>query len=98
MSEGKLNIANSSNQWLGNNTERWCSPEFDAKFDELKASTDPAERVKLSIELNDMLAQNYVNLPLIFRSSVSAHANSLVGVELGWDSEQWNIETWHRQR
>ena len=62
----KVNIANSGNDWLGNNTERWCSPEYDAKHAELKAATDPAKRAALAIELNDMLAQNYVNLPLVF--------------------------------
>ena len=99
MSEGKLNIANSTNQWLGNNTERWCSEEYDAKFDELKAAIDPAERVTLAIELNDMLAQNYVNIPLIYRASVSAYGNTLEGVQMnGWDSEEWNIEDWSRKR
>lgn len=95
----KTNIANASNQWLGNNTERWCSEEYDAKFAELQASADPAERAKLAMELNDMLAQNVVNIPLIFRASVSAYSNTLVGVEMnGWDTEEWNIESWSRKR
>ena len=64
-----------------------------------KAATDPAERAKLAIELNDMLAQNYVNLPLIFRASVSAYANSLANIDVnGWDTEEWNIEDWSRVR
>ena len=95
----KINIANSGNDWLGNNTERWCSPEYDAKFAELKAATDPDQRKALAIELNDMLAQNYVNLPLIFRASVSAYSNTLAGVDInGWDTEEWNIEDWARVR
>lgn len=96
---GRINIANSANNWLGNNTERWCSEEYDAKFAELQQATDPDERVRLAIELNDMLAQNYVNLPLIFRASVSAYSNTLAGVQInGWDTEEWNIEDWHRAR
>jgi peptide/nickel transport system substrate-binding protein len=95
----RVNIANSGNQWLGNNTERWCSPEYDALHTELKGATDPAERTALAIELNDMLAQNYVNLPLVFRASVSAYSNTLGGVDInGWDTEEWNIEDWHRVR
>jgi len=43
--------------------------------------------------------QNYVNLPLVFRASVSAHANTVAGVDLGgFETEEWNIETWHRVR
>jgi peptide/nickel transport system substrate-binding protein len=96
-SDGGPNIANVSNQYLGNNVERWCSEEYDALFQTYQATADPAERAELAKQLNDMLAQNYVNLPLVFRGSVSAHANSLLGVRLGgWDSEMWNIEDWTR--
>ena len=36
-----------------------------------------------------MLAQNYVNIPLIFRASVSAYANDLANIEVnGWDSRR----------
>ncbi len=97
--DGKTNIASPENDFNANNTERWCSPEYDAKFAELKAATDPADRAAIAIELNDMLAQNYVNLPLIFRASVSAYANDLANIDVnGWDSEEWNIEEWHRVR
>jgi peptide/nickel transport system substrate-binding protein len=97
--DGKSNIASPENDFNANNTERWCSPEYDAKFAELKAATDPADRAAIAIELNDMLAQNYVNLPLIFRASVSAYANDLANIDVnGWDSEEWNIEEWHRVR
>jgi peptide/nickel transport system substrate-binding protein len=96
---GKSNIAARENSWNAQNTERWCNAEYDAKFTELQAATDPAERARLAIELNDMLAQNYVNLPLIFRASVSAYANDLANIDVnGWDSEEWNIEEWHRVR
>jgi peptide/nickel transport system substrate-binding protein len=98
--DGKSNIAARENSWNANNTERWCSPEYDAKFAELKAAIDPAERARLAIELNDMLAQNVVNIPLIFRGDVSARANSLAGIDEinGWDSQEWNIEDWSRVR
>lgn len=98
-SDGSLNISNSSNNWLGNNTERWCSEAYDAKHAELRSTTDPAQRAALAVEMNDMMAQDYVNLPLIFRASVSAYANTLTGVDLnGWDTEEWNIEEWARAR
>jgi peptide/nickel transport system substrate-binding protein len=96
-SDGTPNIANSSNQWLGNNLERWCSEEYDALFQEYQGTAELEKRAELAKQLNDMLAQDYVNLPLIFRGNVSAHANSLMGVRInGWDSEMWNIEDWTR--
>lgn len=91
------NIAQSENNYLGNNVERWCSEEYDALWAELAAAADPAERQELAIALNDMLHNEYVQLPLVFRGLPGAHANSLQGVNLaGWDSDLWNIEDWTR--
>jgi peptide/nickel transport system substrate-binding protein len=96
-SDGSLNIANAGNQWLGNNIDRWCNEEYDALFQEFQGTAEPAERAELAKQLSDMLVQNYVEIPLVYRGSVSAHANSLLGVRLGgWDSEMWNIEDWTR--
>jgi len=97
--DGKSNIAARENDWNANNTERWCSPDYDAKFAELQAATDPAERARLAVELNDMMAQDVTNIPLIFRASVSAYANDLANIDVnGWDTEEWNIEDWSRVR
>jgi len=91
------NISQSENNYLGNNTERWCSPEYDALWDELAAAADPAQRAELAIQLNDMLHNEFVNLPLVFRGSVSAHSNTLQNIQMnGWDGELWNIEDWTR--
>ena len=97
--ENGENIANLASNYLGNNTERWCSPEYDAMFAELQGTVDPAARAALAAELNDMLVQNYVMIPLIFRASVSAHSTTLGGVLInGWDTELWNTEDWYRVR
>lgn len=91
------NISQSENNYLGNNTERWCSPEYDALWDELSAAADPAARAEIAIQLNDMLHNEFVNLPLVFRGSVSAHSNTLQNIQMnGWDGELWNIEDWTR--
>ena len=47
--------------------------------------------------LNDILVQNYYEIPLVVRGSVSAHLDTLRGVRInGWDSELWNIAEWRR--
>lgn len=95
---GGENIANRANNWLGENNERWCSEEYDALWQTFAATVDPTERMEVAKQLNDMLAQNYVNLPLVFRASPSAWVDTLGGVGdlTGWDSEEWNIEDWYR--
>ncbi|MEZ4633461.1 MAG: hypothetical protein R2856_00505 [Caldilineaceae bacterium] len=92
----RISVAGANN-WLGNNVERWCSEDYDALFAQYAASTDPAERQELAKAMNDMLVQNYVMLPQVYRGSVSAHHNTLGGVWMnGWDTEEWNIEDWYR--
>ena len=55
------------------------------------------ERQALVKRLNDILVQSYVEIPLVSRGLVSAHAASLQGVRFNaWDSELWNIAEWRR--
>lgn len=99
MHEDGTNIPNNANAWHGTNIERWCSAGFDALWTDLAATSDPNARSELVKQLNDMAVQSYVALPLVHRASLSAHANTVVGVDLGgFESEEWNIETWHRSR
>jgi peptide/nickel transport system substrate-binding protein len=94
---GESNIAASANNWLRPNIERWCSSEYDTLFATYQAAVDPQERAKLAIALNDMIVQNYVNLPLVSRATVSAYASNLQGVVAnGWENTLWNIQEWQR--
>ena len=84
--------------WQGNNMPRWCSEEYDATFQELTVTAGEDARAALAIKLNDLLVQNYVMLPLVYRGSVSAYANNLEGVRMNaWDSEMWNVGEWSRK-
>jgi peptide/nickel transport system substrate-binding protein len=86
------------NGWLGQNNPRWCNPEYDALFAEYTATGDLDARAQMVIQLNDLIVQDYSQIPLVFRAAASsAHANSLGGINItGWDSEMWNIEDWYR--
>lgn len=95
--DGGENIASRANNWLSNNTHRWCNEEYDAMWAEYASTTDPEARQELAKAMNDMLVQEFVMLPLVYRGSVSAHHNTLGGVWMnGWDTEEWNIEDWYR--
>jgi peptide/nickel transport system substrate-binding protein len=91
------NFPGPDNNWLGDNVPRWCNEEYDRLFDELTQEADPARRSELTIMLNDIFVQDFAEMPLVHRGSVSAHANSLEGIQInGWDSEEWNIADWTR--
>ena len=96
--DGSVNISSAANQFLGANIERWCNPAYDELFDTLVGAAGD-QRFEIAKQLNDMIAADWANAPLVYRASVSARANSLMGVDMnGWDSEEWNIETWYRAR
>lgn len=89
-------ISGPNNNFLGNNVPRWENADYDAVFQQL-TETAGDERADLAIQLNDLLVQNYVLIPLVHRGSVSAHANTLQGVRMNaWDSEMWNVAEWSR--
>lgn len=90
-------IAGPDNDWLGNNVPRYCNPDYDALSAQMAQTANFDDRVSLAKQMNDMLMQNGVIIPLVQRASVSAYANTLEGVRMNaWDSEEWNIADWTR--
>lgn len=84
-------------QWQGSNMQRFCSEEYDALIDELATTAGIDARAEIVKQMNDMLMQSYTIIPLIHRGGVSAHANTLGGIQISdWDSELWNIKDWYR--
>jgi peptide/nickel transport system substrate-binding protein len=84
-------------QWQGENINRFCDPAYDALHLELAQTASIEERARIGRELNDILMQNYIILPLVHRGRVSAISNTLGGTDLNtWDVELWNIADWHR--
>ena len=91
-------IPGAANSFLGSNVQRFQSDEFDRLHHQLEDTFDPQKRNQLTIKLNDLLVRSYSIIPLVYRGSVSAHADEIEGVWMnGWDSELWNFETWTRR-
>ena len=90
-------IPGPENQWLGNNIQRSCSAEYDALVAQMSQTAVLEERAKLAKQMNDIIVQNHYMIPLIWRGSVIAYANTLKGVRQNpWDSGLWNVGDWHR--
>ncbi|GAB4261805.1 MAG: peptide ABC transporter substrate-binding protein [Pararhodobacter sp.] len=84
-------------QWQGENINRFCDPTYDALHLELAQASNIEDRARIARQLNDILIQNYVVVPLVHRGRVDARANTLGGVRLNtWDSGLWNIAEWYR--
>ncbi|HSF83335.1 MAG TPA: peptide ABC transporter substrate-binding protein [Anaerolineales bacterium] len=90
-------IAGPANQWIGNNDSRWCNPDYEAMVAQMAGTAALEERAELAKQMNDMLMQNYVLIPLVHRGDVSSVNNTLLGVRFNvWDSELWNVADWSR--
>ena len=86
-----------STQWQGENINRYCDPAYDELHLQLAQTASIDERARIARELNDMLMQNFVIIPLVHRGRVDAHSTTLGGVALNtWDSGLWNIADWYR--
>ena len=91
-------ISQKENKWAGRNTTRWRNEEFDRLFKAAETEMDPVKRAAHFIRMNDLLTQNVVIVPFIWRGDGSAVSNRLRGTDLsGWDSNCWNIAHWYRQ-
>ncbi|HEY0601466.1 MAG TPA: peptide ABC transporter substrate-binding protein [Herpetosiphonaceae bacterium] len=89
-------IAQRSNQWQLNNNERYSNPEYDALCQQLRTETDEAKRKELVLQMNNVVVEDVVVIPLVARPQVaSGKSKKLQGVELTpWDTELWNVADW----
>ena len=48
--------------------------------------------------MNDLVIQNVVVIPVLWRNGVSASSAGLRGMKLtGWDSTLWRLAYWYKQ-
>jgi peptide/nickel transport system substrate-binding protein len=91
-------IPQMENDWFaGFNSPRWCNPEYDNLFRQTVAELDPNRREQLFIQMNDLLIEDVVMIPLVHEALISAASLDLTGIELtGWDTYSWKIQDWKR--
>lgn len=91
-------IATKANGYRLGNNGRYSNEEYDALCTELRTETDLERRQEIVLEMNDILVNDVVVIPLVARPQVaSGKSNSLQGINLSpWDSEVWNIADWYR--
>src|SRR5437016_11703426 len=81
-------VASKDNKWQGRNITRWRSEEYDRLYRAADVELDPVKRATLFLRMNDMIIQNVVVIPVLWRNGVSAAAARLQGLDLsGWDSQ-----------
>ena len=55
------------------------------------------KRAALFIRMNELVIQNVVVIPVVFRPRVSAVRSTMRVEQSGWDSDFWNLPNWYRE-
>ena len=91
-------VASKDNKWQGRNITRWRNEEADKLWKAASTEMDPARRAAHFIKMNDLVIQNTVVVPLLWRNLVAGASTKIKGFELsGWDSYLWKLPYWHRE-
>jgi peptide/nickel transport system substrate-binding protein len=91
-------IPQKANKWTGWNMVRWANAEYDRLWQQAKTELDPVKRAALFIRMNDLVIEDVVVIPVVWRNQVHAVSHSLRGLEVGpWDYALWNLAYWYRE-
>jgi peptide/nickel transport system substrate-binding protein len=91
-------VASKENKWAGRNPTRWRNEEYDRTWKAAEAEMDPVKRAQLFIKMNDLIIQNVVVIPVVFRPRVAAISNRMRDVvQSGWDGDFWALAYWSKQ-
>jgi peptide/nickel transport system substrate-binding protein len=91
-------VSAKENKWAGRNPTRWRNEEYDRTWKAAEAEMDPVKRAALFIKMNDLVIQNVVVIPVVFRPRVAAISNRMRDVvQSGWDGDFWALAYWSKQ-
>ncbi len=89
-------VASRANQWQRRNVARFRSDEYDRLFRAAEVEMDPIKRAALFIRMNDLLVQQAVVVPIVWRGQSAAVSHRLKDVSLsGWAPDFWRLAWSH---
>jgi len=90
-------VSAKDNKFALTNKTRWRNEEYDKLWKAAEHEMDPVKRATLFIKMNDLVIQNVVVIPVVFRPRVAAISNRLRDVvQSGWDSDFWAVAYWSK--
>jgi peptide/nickel transport system substrate-binding protein len=89
--------ASKDNKWQGRNITRWKNEEYDKLYRASEGELDVVKRAALYVKMNELVIQNGVVIPVVWRPRVRAIASKLRLEQSGWDSDFWNLQNWYRE-
>jgi peptide/nickel transport system substrate-binding protein len=92
-------IAQKENGWAGRNIHRWKNEEYDALYEQAKTESDPERQAELFIQMNDLVIDNNVVIPLVSPGNKQAYSRTLNAENIApssFEFDYWNIANWNR--
>ena len=92
-------IAQKENGWAGRNIHRWKNDEYEALYEQARIESDPEKLADLFIQMNDIVIDNNVVIPLVSPGNKQAFSRTLNADNLGispFEFDYWNIANWNR--
>ena len=91
-------VSAKDNKFALTNKTRWRSEEYDRAWKTAETEMDPVKRAALFVKMNDLVIQNIVVIPVVFRPRVAAISNRMRDVvQSGWDGDFWALPFWSKQ-
>lgn len=96
------NIAQKENGWSLSNTQRYTNPDFDKLYESASSEKDPEKFAQLIIQMNDIVVNDFVVVPLVNRSAgsyaISNELNNDNVAPSGVEPNYWNIVNWNKAK
>jgi len=91
-------VSAKDNKFALTNKTRWRNEEYDRTWKAAETEMDPVKRAALFVKMNDLVIQNIVVIPVVFRPRVAAISNRMRDVvQSGWDGDFWALAYWSKQ-
>jgi len=96
--EPETDLAQQSNQWSGNNYNRWVNEDYNKLWLQAKTELDPDTQQELFIGMNDLVVNEVVRIGLVHRNGLTGFSNRLKGHnDSSWEMEVYDIENWYAE-
>jgi peptide/nickel transport system substrate-binding protein len=89
-------VATKENKWQGRNITRWRSEDYDKLFRAAESELDPVKRAALFIQMNELVVNNQVVIPVVYRPQVGGSNAKLKARLSGWDNTMAFVADWYR--
>ncbi len=100
VSNDGANIPQKENNWSQVNEGRYNNPDYDRLYDQASGETDPVKANEYFIQMNDIIIDDVVLIPLVQRASEKyALAKTLRKENIAggpFEALYWNIANWNR--